>query len=104
LMPTKFRTSHWAHGKTLQVELANKINTFLPLTVVVRRILSPKQMLFCGDSPTNSIVKTFLRAGWSCGEEVTAYVSYPRIDSLMLYAKTPFVWLFKSWILSPWNT
>lgn len=72
LMSTEFRTSHWAHREALQVELDNEFDTFLPLTVVVRRILSPKLMQFCGDYPTNSIVKTFLMAGWSWGEEVIA--------------------------------
>ena len=62
-MSAEFRASHWTHGKTLQEELTNHIDTFLPLTVVVRRILSPKLMQFCGDSPTNSMVKTFLNAG-----------------------------------------
>ena len=62
-MSAEFGASHWIHGKTLQEELNNENDTFLPLTVVVRRILSPKLIQFCGDSPTKSIVKTFLSAG-----------------------------------------
>jgi len=56
----------------LKIELNKKAITFLPLTVDVSLILSPKQRTLLGESPAGSMVKAFLKAGVLLSEVVTA--------------------------------
>ena len=56
----------------MKIELNKKAITFLPLTVAVSLILSPKQRALLGESPASSMVKAFLKAGVLLSEVVTA--------------------------------
>ena len=78
LVPAEFRTPHGADRQTLQIELNKRIYTFLLPSMVVSRTFSPNLMVSYPPLAC-STDKTFLKLGLSYLEEVTAYVSYPRM-------------------------
>jgi hypothetical protein len=72
LLSAELGRSHGVYWQALKIELNKKAITFLPLTVAVSLILSPKQRALLGESPASSMVKAFLKAGVLLSEVVTA--------------------------------